>query len=123
MKKEDGSALSVVDPVTNRSHYSGIGHYISDRLTELTGAVTRYTALGYVQRGAEPLADDRVLAASFGVAAVDLINEGKHDRMVAWRHNKVIDVPILEAIAEYSAVDPESTLVRTAKGLGISFGD
>ncbi len=123
VKKEDGSPLSVVDPVTNRAHYSGIGHYFSDRLTELTGAVTRFTALGHVQRGARPLADDRVLASSFGVKAVDLIHEGKHNRMVAWRDRAVVDVPILDAIAEYSDVSPDSTLVKTARGLGISFGD
>lgn len=123
VKKEDGSALSVLDPVTNRAHYSGIGHYFADRLTDLTGAVTRFTALGHVQRGARPLADDRVLASAFGVKAVDLIFEGKHNRMVAWQDRAVVDVPILEAIAHYSDVSLDSTLIQTARGLGISFGD
>ncbi len=121
--KQDGEVSSVVDPVTGRSHYSGIGHYFADQLTELTGAVTRFTVLGHVQRGAQPLADDRVLASAFGVRAVDLIAEGKHNRMVAWQDREVVDVPVLEAIEKYSAVDPQSTLVRTARGLGISFGD
>lgn len=123
VKKQNGEASSVVDPVTGRAHYSGIGHYFSDQITELTGAVTRFTVLGHVQRGAEPLADDRVLASAFGVKAVDLIAEGKHNRMVAWQNRGVVDVPLLEAIKHYSAVNPESTLVKTARGLGISFGD
>ena len=123
VKKEDGTPLSVVDPITNRAHYSGIGHYFSDKITELTGAVTRFTALGHVQRGAEPLAADRVLASAFGVKAVDLIANGHHNRMVAWQNRCVVDVPILDAIDEYSDVQPESTLIKTARGLGISFGD
>ncbi len=123
VKKQDGQSSSVVDPVTGRSHYSGIGHYFSDQITELTGAVTRFTVLGHVQRGAQPIADDRVLASAFGVKAVDLIAEGKHNRMVAWQDRGVVDVPVLEAIERYSAVNPKSTLVKTARGLGISFGD
>jgi 6-phosphofructokinase 1 len=43
--------------------------------------------------------------------------------MVAWQNRMVIDVPIAEAIARYQAVDPDGPLVRTARGLGISFGD
>ncbi len=123
VKTQEGEALSVIDPVTGRAHYSGIGHYFSDQITKLTGAVTRFTILGHVQRGAQPLAEDRVLASAFGVRAVDLIAEGKHNRMVAWQDREVIDVPVLEAIEKYSAVDPKSTLVKTARGLGISFGD
>lgn len=123
VKKQNGEASSIVDPITGRANYSGIGHYFSDKLTELTGAVTRFTVLGHVQRGAQPLAEDRVLASAFGVKAVDLIADNKHNRMVAWHNREVIDVPVLEAIEKYSAVDPQSTLVKTARGLGISFGD
>jgi 6-phosphofructokinase 1 len=32
-------------------------------------------------------------------------------------------VPIAEAVAQFQAVDPDDTLVHTARGLGIAFGD
>jgi ATP-dependent phosphofructokinase / diphosphate-dependent phosphofructokinase len=64
-----------------------------------------------------------LLGSAFGVAAVDLIAEGKFDRMVGWSNRQIIDVPIMEAIAHYRVVDPDSTLVRTARGLGIYLGD
>ena len=51
--------------------------------------------------------------------AVDLIAAGRFDRMVAWQNREVVDVPIMEAIAHYQAVDAGGTLVRTARGLGI----
>ena len=103
--------------------YGGIGDYIGDKIAEATGAETRVTVLGHVQRGSPPSPRDRLVASAFGVHAVDLIAEGKFDRMVAWANRGVIDVPIADAIREYAQVELESTLVKTARGLGISFGD
>ena len=84
---------------------TGIGQYISDQLARETGAETRVTVLGHVQRGSQPSWRDRLVASAFGVHAVELIREGKFDRMVAWANRSVIDVPIEEAIAQYHAVD------------------
>ncbi len=103
--------------------YGGIGQYISDKLAQLTGSETRVTVLGHVQRGSQPTFNDRLIASAFGVAAVDLIAAGKFDRMVSWSNRQVVDVPIEEAIAGYSAIDPESTLVHTARALGIYLGE
>jgi ATP-dependent phosphofructokinase / diphosphate-dependent phosphofructokinase len=64
-----------------------------------------------------------VIASVFGVAAVDVVAEGKFDRMVVWQRREVISVPIEEAISQYYAVDPQSTLVKTARSLGIYLGD
>jgi len=46
------------------------------------------------------------------VAAVDLIAEGKYDRMVSWQNRQVVSVPIAEAIAQYRAVDPKGTQLK-----------
>jgi len=103
--------------------YGGIGHYMGDKIAEATGFETRVTVLGHVQRGSSPTYNDRLLASAFGVRAVDLIKEGKFGRMVAWSNRQVIDVSIADAIAAYQQVDLESTLVHTARALGISLGD
>ena len=66
---------------------------------------------------------DRVLGSAFGVAAVDLVAQGRFDRVVGWQNRRVVDVPIAEACSMYQAVDPGEALVHTARGLGISFGD
>ena len=101
----------------------GIGHYIAERVSELTDAETRVTVLGHVQRGGQPNPRDRIMASAFGVHAVDLIAASRFDRMVAWGNRRVIDIPIAEAIKRPHVVDPADTLVLTARGLGISFGD
>jgi len=103
--------------------YGGVGHVIGTRLHEMTGAETRVTVLGHVQRGGVPSMRDRVIASAFGVRAVDLIAEGKSDRMVAWQHREVVDVPLEEVVIRYSDVDTTGTLVETARGLGICLGD
>jgi 6-phosphofructokinase 1 len=106
-----------------RATYGGIGHVLEGALAELTGAETRVTVLGHVQRGGQPTWDDRLVASAFGVHAVDLIAEGKSDRMVAWQNRRVLDVPLTAAFEQSLRLASDDTLVRTARGLGICLGD
>jgi ATP-dependent phosphofructokinase / diphosphate-dependent phosphofructokinase len=101
----------------------GIGDYLGERIAAVTGAETRVTVLGHVQRGSQPSWQDRMIASAFGTYAVDLIAEGKFDRMVAWQNRQVVDVAIEDAIAHYQAVSLDSPLVQTARALGICLGD
>ena len=103
--------------------YGGIGYTLGDAIARLTGAETRVTILGHVQRGSQPTWDDRLLASAFGVHAVDLVAAGRFDRMVAWQNRRVVDVPLADAVDRPYEVDPEGTLARTARGLGICLGD
>jgi len=103
--------------------YGGIADYLGPQIAQATGFETRATVLGHVQRGGEPTHNDRLLAQALGVKAVDLINEGKYGKMVAWRNRQAIDVPIEDAIAKCRVVEKDDPLVHTARSLGISFGD
>ncbi len=122
VKTPEGENLEVVYH-GGETRYGGIGHYLGSQIAESTGFETRVTVLGHVQRGCPPTYNDRVLASAFGVKAVDLIKEGRFGRMVAWQNRQVVDVAIEDAIAAYQQVDLESTLVHTARALGISLGD
>jgi ATP-dependent phosphofructokinase / diphosphate-dependent phosphofructokinase len=102
--------------------YGGIGHVLGEALGQLTGAETRVTVLGHVQRGGEPTWHDRLVASAFGVHAVDLIAEGKFDRMVAWQNRRVVDVPLESALQPDQIWASDDTLIRTARGLGICLG-
>ena len=103
--------------------FGGIGYYIGEQIAAKTGFETRVTVLGHVQRGAPPVPSDRLVAAAFGVKAVELVAAGKFDRMVAWSNRQVIDVSIEEAIASYQSDDTKGMLVNTARSLGICMGD
>lgn len=99
------------------------GEELAKQLAARTGAETRATVLGHVQRGAEPTAEDRLLASALGVRAVDLLAEGGRDRMVAWWNRRVIDVPLDKVAGRSRTVDPAGSLVKTARALGICLGD
>ncbi len=118
----DGEAARV-SHTGGQQRYGGIGNHVADRLSDLTGAETRVTVLGHVQRGGQPGPQDRLIGQAFGVHAVDLIAEGRTDRMVAWQNREVVDVAIQDAIDNYQAVDTDGSMVRTARGLGICLGD
>ena len=122
VKTEDGSAVRIHQS-GGKQTYGGIGYYIGQRIGEATGAETRVTILGHLQRGGPPTARDRLMASVFGVHAVDLIAAGRFDRMVAWQNRQAVDVPLAEAVAQYMEVEPNGALVQTARGLGISLGD
>jgi ATP-dependent phosphofructokinase / diphosphate-dependent phosphofructokinase len=101
----------------------GIGQYLADRIATSSGAETRVTVLGHIQRGGCPSPLDRILASAFGVAAVELIAQEQFNRIVTWQNRQVVSVSIEEAIKNYRAVDPQDTLVKTARGLGICLGE
>ncbi len=122
VRTETGEAVTMEQP-SGRPTYGGIGGYLARRIAETTGAETRVTVLGHLQRGAPPSPRDRLIASAFGARAVELIAEGRFDRMVAWQQREVVDVPLAEALEEYRAVDPGGALVRTARGLDICLGD
>ncbi|WP_404378653.1 ATP-dependent 6-phosphofructokinase [Caenispirillum salinarum] len=106
-----------------QKRYGGIGHYLTEHIAELTGAETRVTILGHVQRGGTPSMHDRLLASAFGVHAVDLVAQRKFGKMVAWRDRGVVEVPLDAVTIGPRSLDPNGTLMHTARGLGIYCGD
>ena len=78
----------------------GIGHSASmaRRIEAATGLETRATILGYMQRGGAPTCKDRVYASIMGSKAVELLAEGKTNRVVAYKHGEYVDFDIQEAL-------------------------
>lgn len=85
----------------------GIGHSTSmaKRIEAATGVETRATILGHMQRGGSPTAKDRVYASTMGALAVDLLCEGKSNRVVGYRHGEFVDFDIDEALAMQKGID------------------
>ena len=79
----------------------GIGHStgMARRIEAATGIETRATILGYMQRGGSPTCKDRMYASVMGSYAVDLLVEGKSNRLVAYKNGKFVDFDIDEALA------------------------
>ena len=122
VKMENGKKV-IHEFKDGQKRLGGIGEYIANEIMSKTDIECRVTALGHVQRGAPPTANDRILASAFGVYAVNLLEKGKFDKMVAYKNRKIIDVTINEAIKTYKNVERNDPLVETALSLGIYIGD
>ncbi|HTX41051.1 MAG TPA: ATP-dependent 6-phosphofructokinase [Acidobacteriaceae bacterium] len=84
---------------------SGIAEHLADLIEQRTGYETRSVNLGHTQRGGTPTAYDRMLATRYGLAAIDLVHQGKFGRLVVLRGTKIEDIPLAEAIAKNRTVD------------------
>lgn len=95
----------------------GIGHSTSmaRRIEAATGVETRATILGYMQRGGSRLARDRVYATMMGAMAVDLLCEGKSNRVVGFSHGEFKDFDINEALGMNKGVS--DYMIKVAKDM------
>ena len=118
----------IADIIGNRKrgkqHYiiitaEGIGDSMNmaKRIEEATGMETRATILGHMQRGGSPTCKDRVYASIMGAKAVDLLLEGKTNRVVGYQHGEFVDYDINEALQMHKEI-PEYAY-RVSKDLAL----
>ena len=79
---------------------------IAEQIQEKTGLDTRGTVLGHVQRGGSPSMRDRVVAAQMGVHAIELLQAGIYNRVVAMKNDAIVDYDIEEALNMKKELDP-----------------
>lgn len=87
----------------------GVGHVdeIAKEIEKATGVESRATVLGHVQRGGIPTLRDRLYGSQLGMEAVKLLNEGKSNRVVVIKDNKIIDLDITEALEQKRVFDKD----------------
>ena len=96
----------------------GVGHSyeLAQRIEEATGVETRATILGHLQRGGSPTARDRVYASVMGSYAVDIIDQGKKNRLVGYKDGHVYDIDIEEAFKMKKSIDDYEYQVASILG-------
>jgi 6-phosphofructokinase 1 len=94
-----------------KKHYiiinaEGVGHSqsMAKRIEAATGIESRATILGYMQRGGSPTCKDRVYATTMGALAVDLLCEGKTNRLIGYKDGEFVDFDIDEALAMQKSI-------------------
>ena len=105
------------------SRGGAVSNLVGDAIALCAHREVRVSVLGHIQRGGSPSPFDRILATRFGVAAVELIAEGGFGKMVCLRNACIGAVNIADAIGHMKTVDPNGEMVRTARAIGICFGD
>lgn len=76
-----------------------------------------------MQRGGSPCPYDRVLATRLGSAAAELILKQQYGNMVGIVNGRVEPVPLKKVAGKLKMIDPDSSIIREIKAVGISFGD
>lgn len=110
-ERYDGDEQAIINRIIEsrkrgKKHYiiinaEGIGQSqaMAKRIEAATGIETRATILGHMQRGGSPTCRDRYFGSMMGAKAVDLLCEGKSDRVVAWKNGEFVDFDFKEALS------------------------
>ena len=114
-KSERAFARSYMGETTATRHLAEI-------IGERTGTETRYTVLGYLQRGGTPCAYDRLLCTRLGAFAAKLAKEGRFGVTAAVAGREITFNALSDIAGKYKLVDPKGPVVRAAKDIGINFG-
>lgn len=125
-------AISKEDAALSKKEYKkrlekrtvpSVSYEVADAITKKTGMEVRVTVPGHMQRGGSPCPYDRVFASRLGSEAGKLILNNEYGFMVGYKNREVVKVPLEEVAGKLKNVDPDSTIVKEAKMLGICFGD
>lgn len=103
--------------------FPSISYELGKEIEKKTGQEIRVTIPGHMQRGGSPSPYDRVLATRFGAEAASLIFKKKYGYMVGLKNDEIVNVPLKEVAGKLKSVDPDATIIKEAKLIGISFGD
>ena len=116
----------------------GVGDRVAKELEALTGLEARNTTLGYMQRGGTPTAFDRVLSTKYGSKAMELALEEKFGVLTVIKNGKLDYVSLEDVVgnnkqigavsgntaeSNIRKVSKEHDLFKTAKNIGINFGE
>jgi 6-phosphofructokinase 1 len=124
-KTHDGNTVvkRVVKYSTDPVRFGGISFVLASKIEEMAGIESRAVVMGHLQRGGTPTPFDRILATTLGTRAVDMIKEEKYGYMVGVQSGTLVDVPLLEVAKGQRTVPVDTSLLESARSVGVSFGD
>lgn len=125
-KPKDGEVVvaKIVADSPDPIRLGGIGNKLAADLEKRLENEVRCTVLGHVQRGGTASTYDRILSTRYGVAAAELIHEGKFGQMVCLRGDRIVFDSLENVIGQKNKlVDINGELVNVARKIGISLGD
>lgn len=103
--------------------YPSVAYELAEQIQKKSGTEVRITVPGHTQRGGSPCPYDRVLSTRLGVSAAELILKEQYGYMVGIVNNKIKKVPLGEVAGRLKMVEPNDSMIKEAKLMGISFGD
>ena len=111
MKKKEREAYRATLP------YDCISKRIAAQLSEMVGVEARHVVPGHIQRGGSPTVRDRVNASLMGYHAIDLLDKGIYNRVVAVSGDKIVDYDVNVALSMHKTIDRD--MIDIAKAISI----
>ena len=111
MEGRDNSIIMVAEG-------AGKAQDIADQIENRVGFETRIMVLGHYQRGGSPSSFDRLLAARFGVTAVEALRQGNSGKMLGLSCGSIV-LTDLEKVTQAGRREIDETLLKLAATLGI----
>ena len=109
-EKWNGDFDSITDAIKRR-HADGRNSYLvvvaegvidapelAEMIRDKTETESRVSVLGYIQRGGQPTAKDRMYGSLMGAYAIEILKRGGKNRIVAIKNDILIDFDITEAV-------------------------
>ncbi len=128
-EKEVNFEEDILEPIrrsrlVGRTHFmiivaegAGSAYDVAKRIHEALSVDTRVTVLGHVQRGGSPSAQDRLVGTHLGYRAVQLLAEGKTNRVVCCNGEEYVDYDIEDALAMHKTIDESTyTMIQQITG-------
>ena len=122
-KKDSKLSKKELAKKLQESPYPSVSYEIAAKLTKRTGYDVRVTVPGHTQRGGSPCPYDRVFASRLGSEAGKLILKKEYGFMVGYKNREIVKVSLKDVAGKLKMVDPNASIIKEAKMLGISFGD
>jgi len=120
---KEGKLKSGDTELVEAAHAESVSLKLARQLEKLTGLESRVTALGHLQRGGTPSANDRLLATRLGTVCAELVDREKYGVMVAVKGERCVPVPLEEIAGRRRIVPPDHPWILSARLVGTSFGD
>jgi len=116
MPKDAQEFVTSTDELDDFGHVrlGGIGKKLAKEIEKRTGIESRATVLGHIQRGGSPTVYDRVMGTKLGYKAIEMVVNREFGKLVAYRNEQAVAVPLEEAVGKLNTVSAEEyEMVKT----------
>lgn len=106
-----------------QKRYGGVAEKLAREIEEKTGVESRHLVLGHVQRGGMPTHSDNIIASQQGNYAFDLLVNGDSGYIVGMKGDELCKMEFPKERKERKLDFNSNPLIKTARAMGVSFGD
>ena len=101
----------------------GVGLKIADEIEDILDIPSRATILGHIQRGGEPVYEDRLFASRLSIEAFKRIKEGHAGFLLGLQGGEIRESSLDRAASGPRKVPADHHLIQFERGIGTIFGD